>query len=147
MPAPAWHQQCHHFAGGGVLGLLFAMIVASLLGALIPAFVAKLLMSALYRRDVSYLSVLGAMAITTFALGTLLIVMGYDSEAALDAMPGLAAAMIGILGIVLQLIALNVFAFDQGGNSIGMARWAIVLVAQYVVYFLIALTFAMLWMV
>ena len=126
---------------------LIALIFASIFGSLIPAFVAKLLMSAVFKRNPSYLAVLGAMALTTFFTGMLIFFMGYDSEAALDAMPNIVAIMISILALVIQVIALNVIAFDERGASIGMGKWAAVLVLQYVVYFALIFTFVMLWFV
>ena len=126
---------------------LIALIFASIFGSLIPAFVAKLLMSAGFKRNPSYLAVLGAMALTTFFTGMLIFFMGYDSEAALDAMPNIVAIMISILALVIQVIALNVIAFDERGASIGMGKWAAVLVLQYVVYFALIFTFVMLWFV
>ena len=119
--------------------LFIAIIFASLLASLIPAFVVKMLMSVFFGRRVSYLKVLGVMAVTYVTMSMGVTLMGYETEASFETMPDWVAITVIIATFVFQAILLWVAVTDEDGDVVPVLGWVIALVLQYVVYLLIGL--------
>jgi len=125
---------------------LLVLLIGSALSALIPALVLKLLMSAVFRRTVRYLLVLLGVTISVFALALIGLYMGVTDEAAVEAMPPLQTGMLVLGGFVVQAAILTFVSPDVEMEFIAIWKWGVVLVLQYVVYFLIGLLIAFIMM-
>lgn len=115
--------------------MIFAsVVIACILGSLIPALVVKVLMLGIFTRNVRFIAVLLGMAASLLVTSLILMAMGYDSQEALDALPDDMAIGLGIATFILQVVLLNLIAWDRFGGLIGAWRWVVVLLAQYLVY-------------
>lgn len=120
------------FSGGLSIGLVFAAIAS----ALIPAAVIKALMSIFFQRNISYLMTVIALLGSIAAIFGISYVLGIRSDAALRALPQNATYIFTGATIFIQAAFLALIVSDDIQQRIELWKWLLVLVLQYVCFFL-----------
>ena len=137
----------------GPLFVFLFVLFGIALGALIPAFLSKVLMQFVFGRRVSLGMVLLAMVLgTVFMVAVFVGLMWYAEgtinleslEAFETQMTPAETGLAWLFGFLLQLLLLSLLVSDEHMELIAAWKWALVLVLQYVVILVVALAIGLL---
>ncbi len=136
----------------GPLFILIFVVLGIIIGSLIPAFIAKVLMRAIFGRQVFFGMVLLATVLGTLFMIIIFVGLMWYSQGTLNLqnlenfegqMTPAETALSWLFGFMLQLVLLTFVVPDENMELISAWRWAIVLILQYVVIFLIVFVLAL----
>ena len=128
--------------------VIFIIVLALVIGSVIPAFVSKILMSAMFKRRVSFGLILLAMVIGAIFTVAAYVGLVWLSKGTLDpqvlqdvesSMTPAGGVLITLFGFMLQVLILTFIVPDQNMELIAAWRWAVVFALQYVVIILIVI--------
>ena len=137
----------------GPLFILIFVVLGIIIGSLIPALVAKLLMRAVFGKQVFFGMVLLATVLGTLFMILIFVGLMWYSQGTLNLenlesfegqMTPAETALSWLFGFMLQLLLLTFVVPDENMELIAAWKWAIVLVLQYVVIFLAVFVIAFL---
>ena len=132
----------------GPLFVFIFVLIGIVIGSLIPAFFAKLLMKWIFGRRVFFGMVLLATVLGTIFAAAAFVGLMWFAEGTLDLQTvesfeeNMSAAETGLawlFGFLLQLVILSLVVPDENMELIASWKWAVVIVLQYVLFFVIVI--------
>jgi hypothetical protein len=123
--------------------LIFAIVAT--ISSIIPAILTKFVMVAVFGHRVNFALITLTMIITAFLALLALAWLGLLNEDNIDTLPVVPGVMLTFASYAVQLALLMVMVPDQNLDSIAMWKWAVALILQYVLLFVIVLVLALLY--
>ena len=135
----------------GPLFIFIFMIIGILIGSLIPAFLAKIIMKWVFGRRVHFGMVLLATVLSTLFMIALYVGLIWYSEGTLDprtlenfeqSLTPAETGLTWLFGFMLQLMLLTFVVPDENMQLIAAWKWAVVIILQYLLFFAIVFAIA-----